>query len=215
FDKDPEALGQLVSQSAQFAPFTHDYVFGNTTEDEWKVWDPTISRQNSYRGSPAQQAVSGLTAVPPDMFQGSGRQFKVFGFEYWGDAEHRDEGFITWVSNGKPSVGLRAAAMGPDTGENGTGVGQRIVSEEPMSIVLNLGISHNWQRIDLGSMMFPAEMLIDYVRVYQRKDQKNVGCDPPDYPTSEYIDAHMSAYSNPNLTSWDSEKPSNRLYDGC
>jgi hypothetical protein len=33
----------------------------------------------------------------------------------------------------------------------------------------------NWQTIDLTMMMFPAEMLVDYVRV---KGSTNVGCKP-------------------------------------
>jgi hypothetical protein len=31
--------------------------------------------------------------------------------------------------------------MGPDQGSTGTGVSQRLISEEPMAIILNLGIS--------------------------------------------------------------------------
>ena len=45
-------------------------------------------------------------------------------------------------------------------------------------------------------MIFPAIMQIDYVRVYQRKGQNNVGCDPADYPTKDYIDNHMEAYTS-------------------
>ncbi|KIM89874.1 hypothetical protein PILCRDRAFT_812656 [Piloderma croceum F 1598] len=51
-------------------------------------------------------------------------------------------------------------------------------------IVLNLGISANWQTIDLTTMDFPAEMLIEYARVYRLKGQTNIGCDPPNYPTA-------------------------------
>lgn len=51
-------------------------------------------------------------------------------------------------------------------------------------------------------MTFPSEMHIDYVRVYQRNGATNVGCDPPDYPTANYIENHPSAYGNPNWTSW-------------
>jgi hypothetical protein len=54
----------------------------------------------------------------------------------------------------------------------------------------------NWQTIDLNSMVFPAEMLVDYVRVYQRDGETNVGCNPPDYPTQDYINNHYSAYSS-------------------
>ena len=45
-------------------------------------------------------------------------------------------------------------------------------------------------------MTFPAEMIIDYVRVYQRKDSQNIGCDPEDHPTMDYINNHHVAYSS-------------------
>ena len=45
-------------------------------------------------------------------------------------------------------------------------------------------------------MTFPAEMIVDYVRVYQRKDSQNIGCDPPNYPTMDYINNHPVAYSS-------------------
>lgn len=44
------------------------------------------------------------------------------------------------------------------------------------------------------TMMMPSEMLIDYVRVYQRKGSENIGCDPKDYPTQDYINRHLDAY---------------------
>ena len=52
----------------------------------------------------------------------------------------------------------------------------------------------NWQNVDTTTMMFPSEFLIDYVRVYQRKGYTNVGCDPKEYPTASYINAHPAAY---------------------
>lgn len=60
-------------------------------------------------------------------------------------------------------------------------------------------------------MEFPAEMLIDYVRVYQRKGQTNIGCDPKGFPTMDYINRHYDSYSNPNLTLWNYPKPKNGL----
>lgn len=54
----------------------------------------------------------------------------------------------------------------------------------------------NWQAIDLTTMIFPAIMQVDYVRVYQRKGHTNIGCDPPDYPTKNYIDSHPDAYGS-------------------
>ena len=50
-------------------------------------------------------------------------------------------------------------------------------------------------------MQFPAEMLIEYVRVYQRKGETNIGCDPPNYPTANYIQSHLDTYSSKCLSS--------------
>lgn len=81
-------------------------------------------------------------------------------------------------------------------------------------------------------MQFPGEMLIDYVRVYQRKGEINVGCDPKDYPTKKYIDDHLQAYTGEhwilpfwlavvdvsradvNMTTWTWPMPRNELWEG-
>lgn len=34
-------------------------------------------------------------------------------------------------------------------------------------------------------------MYVDYVRVYQRKGHENIGCDPKDYPTADYINRYV------------------------
>ncbi|KAF9443205.1 glycoside hydrolase family 16 protein [Macrolepiota fuliginosa MF-IS2] len=215
-DKD-NAIGQVVSQSAQFAPFTHDYFYDNTTTSSAQIFDDTRTRENSYHGSAVQQSVSCLTRVPSDMFQGQGqgKNFKVFGFEYWSDPKDPTSGYIEWVVDGTPSHRVGAGAVGPDPiASGGSGVGQRLIPVEPMSIVLNLGISPNWQTINTDSMMFPSEFLIDYVRVYQRKDQINVGCDPPEFPTAKYIQDHIQAYMSVNTTTWPWPIPKNGLYEG-
>ncbi|EKM53338.1 glycoside hydrolase family 16 protein [Phanerochaete carnosa HHB-10118-sp] len=225
-NKTAGAQGQVVSQSAQFAPFTGDYGYLTDTDDQFQIFTPDLTRPNGYKGSAVQQAISCLTDLPDDMFQGSGQQFTTLGFEYWADPDNPEDGFITWQTDGQPSYRLGATAVGPDMGANGSMVGQRRIAEEPMSIILNLGISNNWQTIDLSTMEFPAVMLVDYVRVYQRKGQTNIGCDPPGYPTTDYINNHMEAYTNPNLTFWSDSQPGigngagypwpkNALHDGC
>lgn len=97
-------------------------------------------------------------------------------------------------------------------------------------------MSAGFQTLDFASLDFPAELLIDYIRVYQRKGAKNVGCDPPDYPTMKYIQNHINAYTSacfifprsffgdsessvldPNLTTWAQagySYPKNMLYAG-
>jgi len=107
---------------------------------------------------------------------------------------------------------VTSAAVGADTMAE---ISQRNIAEEPMAIVLNLAISESFQKVDLPNMVFPSEYKVDYVRVYQRKGEKNVGCDPQDYPTTQYIANHMDVYTNPNITKWPYTFPKNSLYDGC
>lgn len=210
--------GGKVSQSAQFAPFTHDYLYNNDSTDFFEIYDDVITQANSYRGSAVQQAVSGLTDLPADIYNGSGGNFYTFGFEYWTDPANPDEGYITWVANGKQSLRMGAGAVTEDPLPDGSGVGRRLIPEEPMSIVINLAISESFQTVDTSTMTFPAEMYVDYVRVYQRDGEVNIGCSPPNYPTEDYINNHPNAYNNPNWTSWAEagySKPKNSLFDGC
>jgi hypothetical protein len=117
---------------------------------------------------------------------------------------------VTWYADGQPSYRMGAGAVGPDTGDGGSGVGARLVPEEPLSIILNLGLSRNWQKIDPASMLMPGVMKVDYVRVYQRSDavsEDGLSCSPKKYPTAEYIARHADAYANPNLTTWTKQGP--------
>lgn len=54
-------------------------------------------------------------------------------------------------------------------------------------ILMNLGISENFGFVDYENLVFPTSMYIDYVRVYQKKGELNIGCDPVEYPTQAYI----------------------------
>ena len=39
----------MVSQSAQFAPYTHDYLYGNSTTDQFEIFSPDVTVANKYR----------------------------------------------------------------------------------------------------------------------------------------------------------------------
>lgn len=58
-------------------------------------------------------------------------------------------------------------------------------------IIANLGMSHAFGAVDLDHLTFPTTMRIDYIRVYQPKDAINIGCDPADFPTADYIDTYV------------------------
>lgn len=56
---------------------------------------------------------------------------------------------------------------------------------------MNLGMSFNFGDIDLEHIAFPVHMRIDYIRVYQPSNEKNIGCDPENFPTAKYINQYV------------------------
>ncbi|EIW68811.1 hypothetical protein TREMEDRAFT_69207 [Tremella mesenterica DSM 1558] len=189
-------IGQ-VSQSFQTAPFDDYYQFNNLTP----VW-------NNYLGGVYQQAISSLTDIPRDSYWGTKKEFTVFGFEYKSNKLKREDGYVTWYVDGNESWTLYGSAVGPN---DRMGIGQRLVSEEPMAL------SNNFANVDFNHMTWPNYLRIDYLRVYQNKDG-TVGCDPADHPTADYIARHAEVYNNPNITTWTGAGypfPKNRLKDDC
>ncbi|RXW24498.1 hypothetical protein EST38_g1344 [Candolleomyces aberdarensis] len=202
-----------VSQSFQVAPFNSRWV-ADESEPATTIYDHNITKANIYKGGPFQQAVSAVTDVDPADYNGT--SFAVYGYELWSNPDNRDEGYITWYSGGKPAWTATAATVGADPLAN---ISARLISEEPMYVILNLGIAPNFQQPDLKNLVFPAKMYIDYVRIYQQPGVKDgLNCDPPNRPTAKYISEHLNAYMNYNLTNWTAAGytfPRNRLYDGC
>ncbi|KAF8514321.1 beta-glucan synthesis-associated protein [Hysterangium stoloniferum] len=210
---DVARLTGTVSQSAQWAPFNAAYAWPNTTAN-LIIPDPTITKYNLYMGGAFQQATSCVSDTNQNCYSQSGNGcFAIYGYEYRPGV---DNAYITWMNNDKAAWTLNAAGMGPDQLVK---IGQRPIPQEPMYIIMNLGISENFGGVDFKHLIFPVTMSIDWIRVYQPKGEKNIGCDPPAFPTQDYINAYIDAYTNPNLTTWrDDYKqpfPKNRLIDNC
>ncbi|TRM64168.1 glycoside hydrolase family 16 protein [Schizophyllum amplum] len=201
-----------VSQSYQIAPFNQEYQFNNDSSVT-TIYDDSLTEFNTYKGGQWQQAVSALTYVPDDSYSGS---FTTYGVEWYSDPDNRDDGYMTWFVNGEKTWTLTAASIGGDSEIDMSG---RLISEEPMYMIINLGMAPSFQQQDFEHMKFPAQMLVDYVRVYQREGTTDgVTCNPPNRPTKDYIDNHMSAYDNVNATTWSEAGysfPRNSAYDGC
>ncbi|CAG8523539.1 8415_t:CDS:2, partial [Scutellospora calospora] len=179
-----------ISQSAQFAPFDTNH---KINKDFIYIDNPNVTTFNTYVGSVWQQTVSSLTVVSNEIYDN--RSYEKYAFEY----EPGSDGYISWFINDQLTWRMNASAVGPNK-END--IGQRIISEESMSIVINLGMSEGFNHIDLNNLKFPSTMYVDYVRVYQDPLKVKVSCDPPDHPTSDYIKKHFNAYTNPSLTTW-------------
>ncbi|KAF9481170.1 beta-glucan synthesis-associated [Pholiota conissans] len=210
---DTSRMQGQVSQSFQCAPYDSGY-FWNNASTATTIYDTDLTIFNAYRGGPFQEAVSAETYIE-DRFYG-GNDFAPYAYEFWSDPKNRDDGYITWYSNGQKTWTITSATVGPNDEAK---VSQRLIPEEPMYLILNLAMADNFQPPDFKHLVFPAEMFVDYVRVYQRRGIKNgVGCNPPNYPTTDYINKHMNAYTNPNLTTWASAGqtfPRNSKFNGC
>lgn len=191
--------GGAVSQSSQFAPFDYGYDWKNGSHYT-TIYDRTLTEMNSYKGGVYQEAVSGVSFLGNEAYELTEQKFMKFGFEYDGDPKTRDSNYVTWFVDDDKTWTMNAAAVGPDERVD---VGQRLVSEEPMSIIMNFGMAEGFSAVEIDKLNFPATMKIDYVRIYQPEDKINIGCNPQDYPTTEYINDHLDAYMNANVTQWE------------
>ncbi|CCM05196.1 uncharacterized protein FIBRA_07405 [Fibroporia radiculosa] len=184
-----------VSQSGQWAPFNYEYHWLNTTEN-YKIGNSSVSELNPYAGGVYQQVTSALSWTDQTAYQNNGGGYSIYGIQY---QPGFDDAYITWIVDNSIAWTLDVAGMGAD---NYTQIQARPVPQEPMYLIMNLGISLNFGPVDFAGLIFPAVMRVDYVRVYQDPDNINIGCDPEDFPTAAYINEYIEAYTNPNLTTW-------------
>ncbi|WFD30045.1 hypothetical protein MSPP1_001058 [Malassezia sp. CBS 17886] len=184
--------GSYASQSFQIAPFDHNYMWGQN-DSSFKIYDKDVTKQNTWRGGPLQEAVSSVTRVPESAFMETENKPCVFGLEYDPDWNGDGSGHITFFVDGKPSWTVYGSAFGPDTKAD---IGQRVISTEPMSIIMNLGV--RWTVVQAHSA--------DLFRFPKRRD----------HPTSKYINDNPELYYNNNLTEFDRAKwPKNEKLTGC
>lgn len=180
-----------VSQSAQFAPYNINY----KPVGQYQIFDQN-TQTNSYQGGPYQQAMSAVTNLDGAEYGGQGWQ--TFSYEYYPG----ENGYITWQVGNQKTWTLGPQMLAADTDAQ---ISARTVSKEPMYMIFNLGMSHGFSEIDFANLPIPATFMIDYVRIYQDPQYSGpeyVSCSPPNYPTADYIEQHINAYTNPNLTTW-------------
>jgi beta-glucanase (GH16 family) len=200
----------IVSQSYQIAPFDDfyqpNYAFA-------AIQNSSLTSMNAYTGGPYQQALSGVTTLNNQWYQDfstGSSQFQTYGFHYTPGASASNG--IDWYVGGELVWNMKATSIGP----NGN-IGARSITEEPMTIVMNLALSESFAFIDWAALEFPNVMKIDYVRIYQ-DDTGVMTCDPPGWETTQYIANHPAAYTNKNVTKWEDAgyvKPLNTFMNTC
>jgi len=194
-----------ASQSFQVAPFD---VFWQPQGGWMEVYDYSLTMSNAYQGGPYQEAISSLTWLNNDWYDGNA--YQTYAFEY----EPGSDGYITWYVGQEKTWKVTGNSIGP----NGN-IGQRVFPEEPMAIIANFGMSNGFSTVNYSCIgdTLPATMRIDYIRIYQDSEGE-LTCDPEGYETTAYIANHPEPYNNPNLTHWtqaDYTFPQNSYMHGC
>lgn len=167
-----------ASQSLQIAPFD---IFYQPDYDYMEIYDHSITGMNVYRGGPYQEALSAVTWLNNDWYDG--KAYQTYGFEYTPGSN----GDVSWFVGNDYTYKVDSRSLRP----NGN-IGQRTVPEEPLSIIMNFGMSNSFATVFLPNLakLMPATMRIDYIRIYQEEGKESVTCDPEGYETTEYIRQH-------------------------
>ncbi|QSZ33584.1 hypothetical protein DSL72_005152 [Monilinia vaccinii-corymbosi] len=184
---DPNNRIGVVTQSFQVAPFD---VWYRPNPAFLQIPNYNTTNMNTYCGGPFQQAISGTTLLNNAWYDN--QAYQKYAFEY---IPGTASGKIAWFVGDHQTFLMDGRAIG----QNGN-VAPRQVSEEPMSMVLNLGISGAWSEVLIGDLRFPTTMFVDYVRIYQRAGEESVTCDPEGYETTAYIRGHMKAHGTKQAT---------------
>lgn len=115
-----------VSQSFQIAPYNYQYQFNNASPAT-TINDSAITSLNVYKGAVYQQAVSAVTFVDSQNY--NGQSYATYGFEYWSNPSDRASGYITWYSQSAQTWKITSASVGADSISE---VSSRLIPEEPM-----------------------------------------------------------------------------------
>ncbi|GAV28143.1 hypothetical protein PMKS-001612 [Pichia membranifaciens] len=187
-----EGLYDNYAQTFNIAPFD---IWRYPDYEHIAISNSSTSAMNSFMGTPYQEAISAVVSSNPDWYdKGS---FIKFGMEYRSDMKNRMDNYINFYVNDVMTFRITEGAFHPEGNIN-----WRIIPKEPMSLVMNLGLSKSWSEVHLDTIDFPVYMDVDYVRIFQPKGAESLTCDPKNYPTYDYIKEHYNAYSDANLTSW-------------
>ncbi|KAG6880328.1 hypothetical protein C0992_011077 [Termitomyces sp. T32_za158] len=172
-------------------------------------------------GGTTQMTTSALSWTNPNSYELNGQGFSVYGFEYkpgmiparyfaraaaytrnYIYIQGLTQGYVLSIalctSNGRLIL-FHTPGMEADPTVQ---VAARPVPEEPMYIIVNLGISENFGKVDFDHLTFPTQMKVDYIRVYQPADAINYGCNPPNFPTEDYINTYVVCKPSGTKVNW-------------
>ncbi|KAG6952604.1 hypothetical protein JG687_00012908 [Phytophthora cactorum] len=129
-------------------------------------------------------------------------------------------GYVRWMLDGNPLFEVTADAFSNVPQNSNSSNPQKVMLEEPMSLIFNVALSSSWgttppnpgnacrgdgsdETVNKICDEFPMFMKIDYIRLYQDQGEDldadnymQVGCDPESHPTKEWIQGHIDEYQD-------------------
>ncbi|KAG2489210.1 hypothetical protein HYH03_012234 [Edaphochlamys debaryana] len=152
---------------------------------QFATWDsPDLrSRPNPYQGDFLADYVSGVHNLNASYFT----SFQRFGLD-WQPGE-----YIRWYINDVLIQEINKKALVARTNLINESVAERFIPLEPSYVNIFLAMSNTFAPI-APDVPLPATMEVDYIRIWQQKDQINIGCSPPDFPTQDYINKNRDMY---------------------
>ncbi|ETW06376.1 hypothetical protein H310_02652 [Aphanomyces invadans] len=190
----------FISTSLQLAPGLHENMRPDPgTLPRPGMWYTNLTYGNytkinsDYYGDANLDSISALTQLDSNSF----KNYHLYSLE-WLPGE---DGYIRWWLDGNFLYEIQGAALNKWV----DGIPPRKIPVEPSYLIISTAVSEKFSPPCDGQLcasLWPSNFTIDYVRVYQgpKNNYTSIGCDPPNYPTKEWIYKHPVWYGLPYYT---------------
>ncbi|OQR91279.1 callose synthase [Achlya hypogyna] len=155
---------------------------------------------SDYYGERGRDSISALTQLQTDAFL----KFHTYRLEWMPGYD----GYIRWWLDNNFVFEVAGAALNKWVG---TTIPPRMIPVEPSYLIISTAVSEKFSPPCDGQLcdsLWPSNFTIDYVRVYQgpTNEYTSLGCNPPAYPTKDWIAAHPVEFGLPWYTSLPAER---------
>ncbi|EQC33729.1 hypothetical protein SDRG_08832 [Saprolegnia diclina VS20] len=149
---------------------------------------------SDYYGERGRDSISALTQLQTDAFL----RYHTYRLEWMPGYD----GYIRWWLDNNFLFEVAGAALN----KWADGIPPRMIPVEPSYLIISTAVSEKFSPPCDGQLcdsLWPSNFTIDYVRVYQgpRNEYTSLGCNPPAYPTRDWIAAHPVEFGLPWYTS--------------
>ncbi|OQR88660.1 callose synthase, partial [Thraustotheca clavata] len=157
------------------------------------TFGPYTKINSDYYGERGRDSISALTQLQTDAFL----KYHIYRLEWMPGYD----GYIRWWLDNSFLFEIAGSALNKWV----DGVPPRMIPVEPSYLIISTAVSEKFSPPCEGQLcdsLWPSNFTVDYVRVYQgpRNEYTSIGCNPPAYPTKDWIFAHPVEFGLPWYT---------------